>query len=1591
MAESINIPIQIVTKEALNAIKDFSKLAEKNFKSLNKVIDKENELLDKNLKSITQLNKEHKNLNGATEETESNLKKVNESTKKQIILFDSLTRNQKILGGSVVAVGIAAATQTEEFKSLINTIKNIALDTVKLTSRFDLVIDIFKKTASAASFFGIGALGIQAAFKSIGVDTKKLIATLNTISKVFGVVDNEILNLISRSADLVSTGLTQVTISAEEQTKKIEELKDTIKTFGEVTGIATGALALKSKTILELVNKYTGLNLKTVNYLQILKDVVKGSKSAITTTNAVAKAYFTLDRGLFGLAINLGSISAAFALVSKVTKGFENTIVNLISRISLIISLITGSLSIALSLLIKKVASLAYELGTVLANAAVKATETFVEFEKKTFIFERTLTGFNRAFGDGIGTVNSWNKSIRKLSDETGFTEKSLRGAVTEIVATTSAMGFNEKQQKKLLEITTDYARFLGDDVIQTTIEFISALNGQAQSVQKYGVKLGATNLQQKLYNKGVNQTFQSLSETEKVQTRWGSLLKQYVPIAGTAAAVTNTLAGQQIVLNNNTTRLAQSFGEGAAIIESNNLLAAASNLILNNVNETVIKATGFLTSFVGRLLQAGGALLSVSFNIFAVVKALKILNLILKSDIFETLISTKIPLLSKSFKDIIKLSGAASVSFKSFGAIVKTLSTITLSQAKIAFSAVIVQIKLLIGALFGVEAATVSFAVVLRGAMIKSLVLAKSALAAFAKVLLAFLANPIVLTIAAISAAIYALFQALKVINERTGIFTELWESLVESFKETASIFKPLNKLFKSFGSIILNISKRAFGLFVFGVSKVISSFLTLIKLITDGVKKLKSFSLFSSAFAGVEIDDAQLTSIEKARDKLDTFSDSLFNVGFEITQLKEKTERATSSVNENIKKIDLQPLIKLQEELKDIGLTDLDKLKRQRNERLKVIQEGLKSEGEAFRIAKELERKINLDFNNQLAEIRKTEKDKREEEEKKRLEFIENYKKSFAETEKEISGILAKIGKTATDALSFTFGGGQTDLEKKLDDNLEELKQNFKSGKIGEIEFELEKKKLKKQKKELEKNTALGISTGILNSLARGKQGAKDLAKGIGTLAADLIVPGLGQAVGPLLEVFSQGPEEVKKMVAEFANALPDLIENIILSIPAFIEAIAENVDVIIVRLVEKVDDIIIALVRAIPRVSSKLAIALAFDVPFELAKASPKIALNLAKEFALKIPGELLNGVKKVFSDSGVLKIFKNIGSKIFNGLFEALKGIGNFFYNLGKDIFTGLFEVLRGGFSLLSNLFKAIFGFDGGGTGVVEDFLGFDFPFIAFSKGGMVPGAEKVKADSPLNDTVPALLSAGEIVIPKSAVNKGMDGIFSFLKDVGYRPKGFFLGDVVEGIGGFLTGAVSGAFNAATSFIREGGGAVDAIVSPTGEIYSYAIGYMRQFAEYLANPELYIEILRSLARIGASINLKELFTNPIRALKRALLGVTSFFQPFFRQIIGAGLPFAQGGIVPGGFPNDNFPARLTSGELVVDRSTTRDLQEFLAEQGPGNNGGGSDTVIGLLSQIANLLQNGQTIETSVDFEGDTLANIILNLNRNNARIA
>lgn len=101
---------------------------------------------------------------------------------------------------------------------------------------------------------------------------------------------------------------------------------------------------------------------------------------------------------------------------------------------------------------------------------------------------------------------------------------------------------------------------------------------------------------------------------------------------------------------------------------------------------------------------------------------------------------------------------------------------------------------------------------------------------------------------------------------------------------------------------------------------------------------------------------------------------------------------------------------------------------------------------------------------------------------------------------------------------------------------------------------------------------------------------------------------------------------------------------------------------------------------------------------------------------------------------------------------------------------------------------------------------------------------------------------------------------------------------------------------------------------------------------------------------------------------------------------------GIGAATGGFVTGVGTKDTVPAVLTPGELVIDRTTGPRLNAFMDNyQEGGAKPASSGQSEFLLAQILAELVKPTKASATVEFNGDTLADIILNLNRRGARLS
>ena len=123
-----------------------------------------------------------------------------------------------------------------------------------------------------------------------------------------------------------------------------------------------------------------------------------------------------------------------------------------------------------------------------------------------------------------------------------------------------------------------------------------------------------------------------------------------------------------------------------------------------------------------------------------------------------------------------------------------------------------------------------------------------------------------------------------------------------------------------------------------------------------------------------------------------------------------------------------------------------------------------------------------------------------------------------------------------------------------------------------------------------------------------------------------------------------------------------------------------------------------------------------------------------LSLGSQIGNAVKDAIYNGV------DGLKDKFKELGSAIKDGLYSALDGLKDKFKELGEAL-AGPLKSLGGG------------GGGGGGGNALEKAAN---KILGRSDGGIIGGNAKVYGDSPRNDVIPAMLSPGEAVIPRSAM-------------------------------------------------------------------------------------------------------------------------------------------------------------------------------------------------------------------------------------------
>lgn len=130
-----------------------------------------------------------------------------------------------------------------------------------------------------------------------------------------------------------------------------------------------------------------------------------------------------------------------------------------------------------------------------------------------------------------------------------GLSQKDLNGYATQFSAFVKTIAGAEGDVAGTLETLvgrgTDFASVFNTDVADALGLFQSGLAGETEPLRKYGIDLSAATVEAYALANGIGDGTSALTEAEKVQARYGSLLEQTAAVQGDFANTSEELANQ--------------------------------------------------------------------------------------------------------------------------------------------------------------------------------------------------------------------------------------------------------------------------------------------------------------------------------------------------------------------------------------------------------------------------------------------------------------------------------------------------------------------------------------------------------------------------------------------------------------------------------------------------------------------------------------------------------------------------------------------------------------------------------------------------------------------------------------------------------------------------------------------------------------------------------------------------------------------------------------------------------------------------------------------------------------------------------------
>lgn len=490
------------------------------------------------------------------------------------------------------------------------------LDIGKMTSIAD---EIGKFSNSIKTMGGVDykGSGLNAVINSInrlsqvdvsGFDSGKLGKTIHQLSNLSEIPDvsssvNRFVNSMARLANsgeyianvsaelpglgsslkLIAESFTSVGDISEPVNRLVQSIAQLASSGNKIgqTSSQLGALAKEVLSFFDVMKTAPKISDDTIRMTEALAKLSNAGGKVNSATNSMANSFSRLSSSSSGLSRIGGKISSAIRGASSSLSSFGNTAEkaskkagNLTSQIaSLYFKFFT--LKRIITAVWKSISSASNYVETLnYFNSAfdqvtdgldvskwkevgAKSAEEYIgSFEKRTKELTKKMTGFEISDAGDLTRISGGSLGLNP--NDTMNYQATYAQMASSMGATADA---STKVSQALTEIGADLASVKNLEFNDVWNDMASGITGMSRALDKYGINIRVANLQQELYNLGIDATVSSLSQSDKAILRTITILNSSKYAWADLASTINQPANQVRMLKSNFEALGRSIG----------------------------------------------------------------------------------------------------------------------------------------------------------------------------------------------------------------------------------------------------------------------------------------------------------------------------------------------------------------------------------------------------------------------------------------------------------------------------------------------------------------------------------------------------------------------------------------------------------------------------------------------------------------------------------------------------------------------------------------------------------------------------------------------------------------------------------------------------------------------------------------------------------------------------------------------------------------------------------------------------------------------------------------------------------------------